>query len=152
MTSSKQILTLALTAALLTPLFGGPARADHDRGRIVNRHQSPGARRAERSLLRQATDLRSDIVLAARRRDLGRRAADDLLYRLDRVVRFLQHDRYLSPAEFDRRERDIHHIAADFSHRARGRGHGRRRVGRLDVRHRDGRRGSRTRVRVGVRF
>ena len=144
MLNTKRVLLGALLAGTMLAVTGGSARADHSRsrGRLVNRRQSTGARRAERSLAHRARDLSQEIQAASRRRRIGGQAAHQLSHRVDRVLRFLRHDRNLSRAEFRRRDDDLRHIERDFRHALR-RGPGHHGGGRSNSGRRNSRRGGR---------
>ncbi|MBM3459228.1 MAG: hypothetical protein FJX77_11930 [Armatimonadetes bacterium] len=141
-------LGLAAMAALVgLATTGAPALADHDRydrrgdrydrrdrydrndryDRVVRYRDwnyPCGYDRPEisrREILRSRLFHLSDRVrLAEREGTLGRREADRLFARLDRVCDFLRDDRYLTDQEFSRRQRDLEQVEDDLQYYCRG--------------------------------
>jgi len=121
----KQLWAAGLTMALLVPAV--TASAEHERQqnrrdprppilgqRVVYPHQSPAARRAETALVTRARRLEQDMLRARSRGRLDFYTADRLLDDVRWVMRFLANDRYLSQAEFDRRDSDLRWVERQF--------------------------------------
>jgi hypothetical protein len=115
----RRVFIGSLALALLAPgaaLAGTGGDWYRDARPWLDSRSEEGARRAR--LMEEYARLHADVRNADRRGMISPNMANHCYDRLEKVARFLRHDRHLSSSEFDRRQRDLDGVARDLDRAA----------------------------------